>query len=66
MEIKYKTIHNKIRKLSSIPQTNKTPNTYHKRTENLTKFTFTGEEILLLNKGLKYNVHKKQKIGYIP
>jgi hypothetical protein len=45
MGIKYKTIHNKTRKLSSIPQTNKTPNTFYKRTENLTKIPFTGEEI---------------------
>jgi hypothetical protein len=34
---------------------------FYKRTENLTKIPFTGEEMHLLNKGLKYNLHKKQK-----
>jgi hypothetical protein len=34
---------------------------FYKRTENLTDFAFTSEEMLLLNKGLKYNLHHKPK-----
>jgi hypothetical protein len=30
MEIKYKTLHNKIEQLSNTSQNNKTPNTFHK------------------------------------
>jgi hypothetical protein len=61
MEIKYKTIHNKIRKLTNISQNNKPPNTFHKRTENLTNVTLTEAAMQLLNKGFKYNLHNKQK-----
>jgi hypothetical protein len=34
---------------------------FFKRVENLTNVTFTNDEINLLNKGLKYNLHHKQK-----
>jgi hypothetical protein len=61
MENKYKIIHNKIKKLTNKTQNNKTKNAFHKHTENLTNVTFTEAEMQLLNKGLKYNLHNKQK-----
>jgi hypothetical protein len=35
--------------------------TFAKRTVNLTNITFTEDEMYLLNKGLKYNLHYKPK-----
>jgi hypothetical protein len=38
-----------------------TQHTFFKRVENMTNISFTNEELELLNKGLKYSVHKKPK-----
>jgi hypothetical protein len=38
-----------------------TQHTFFKRIENITTISFTNEELELLNKGLKYNLHKKPK-----
>jgi hypothetical protein len=58
---KYQTIDDKLNKLTRL-QT-KTPssnvNFYH-RVLNNTDITFTPNELSLLNKGLKYNLHFKQ------
>jgi hypothetical protein len=64
MENKYKIIHNKIKKLTNTTQSNITKNAFHKCIVNLTNVTFTEAEMQLLNKGLKYNLHNKQK-GWI-
>jgi hypothetical protein len=36
-------------------------NTTHSRVENYTNIQFTHDEIQLLNKGIKYNLHYKNK-----
>jgi hypothetical protein len=36
-------------------------NTFHKHVENLIDITFTNNEMELINKGLKYNLHYKHK-----
>jgi hypothetical protein len=65
MNLKYKTLNNKIKKLkeqqwTNVQHTDKQNNhTFHKRTENLTDIIFTDTEIQLLDKGLKYNLHHK-------
>jgi hypothetical protein len=61
MEKKYKSIHNKIKKIANKTQLNKTKNAFHKHMENLTNVTFTEAEMQLLDKGLKYNLHNKRK-----
>jgi len=59
---KYKTIATKLDKLT-LTQT-KTPkeiHTFHPRVINNTNITFNNNETNLLQKGLKYNTHAKQK-----
>jgi hypothetical protein len=56
------TINNKIRKHKTHMQTNNQKgNIFYKHTENLTNVTFMDAEMQLLNKGLKYNLHYKQR-----
>jgi hypothetical protein len=62
MESKYKHLEQKIEKLSK-SQTNK-PRPRHRfypRVINKTNISFTNEEMKLLNKGLKYSLHHKDK-----
>jgi hypothetical protein len=69
MSIKYKIIINKIEKLqeqqqkpnTANPNNGKQAHTFAERTANLTNIEFTNEEMQLLNKGLKYNLHYKPK-----
>jgi uncharacterized membrane-anchored protein YitT (DUF2179 family) len=64
MKTKYDTLNNKIKKLkqnrvnNSINK-NTTQHTFSKRTNYMTDITFTDDELHLLDKGLKYNLHKK-------
>jgi hypothetical protein len=64
MQRKYKTIHNKIKKLTNKTQVNQTKHACYKCIENLANVTFTEAETQLLDKGLKYNLHVKPK-GWI-
>jgi hypothetical protein len=66
MSTKYRTINNKITKLieyqkpqnTNINNTrNKYVHTFAKRSAILTNIAFTNEEMQLLDKGLKYNLH---------
>jgi hypothetical protein len=66
MNINYKDINNKIRKVEEqkiyMQTTGKRTNhTFYKRTENRTDVVLTDTEMQLLNKGLKYNLHNKHK-----
>jgi hypothetical protein len=70
MKKKYQVINAKIEKLKTQynpPKTKEHHNntqekhTFFKRIENLTNITFTEDEMQLLNKGLKYNLHYKPK-----
>jgi hypothetical protein len=68
MKTKYDIIHvfNKIKELKEGKESNNTSNnttkhTFFKRTENLTDVVFTENELQLLDKGLKYNLHHKPK-----
>jgi hypothetical protein len=52
----------KITNMMRTQTTNTTNNnTKHSRVENYTNIQFTHDEIQLLNKGLKYNLHYKNK-----
>jgi hypothetical protein len=67
MNIKYRNINNKIKKLKEQQKTctqntdKQTSHTFYNRMENLTNIIFTDTEMRLLNKGLKYNLHHKHK-----
>jgi predicted transport protein len=66
MKTKYDTLNNKIKKLKQNNETNTrnnntTQHTFFKRTINMTDIEFTNDELHLLEKGLKYNLHKKPK-----
>jgi hypothetical protein len=65
MRTKYTKLNNKIHKLEHNNTSNKARqehnDTFQERTINLTNTTFTDEELQLLNKGLKYNLHYKRK-----
>jgi len=65
MERKYKVMDKKIRRLTQtqtcIPKTNIN---FYPRVVNKTSIEFSDQEMELLNKGLKYNLGKKQK-GWI-
>jgi hypothetical protein len=65
MRIKYTNLNNKIHKLEHNNTGNKARqehnDTFQERMINLTNTTFTDEELQLLNKGLKYNLHYKRK-----
>jgi hypothetical protein len=65
MKLKYNHINNKLNKLKedNTIQHNTTQNEhrFYQRVENLSDITFNQEEITLLGKGLKYNLHLKQK-----
>jgi hypothetical protein len=70
MKRKYQTINTKIEKLKKQsndqrkkghPNNTQGKHVFLKRTENLTNITFTDDEMQLLNKGLKYNLHYKPK-----
>jgi hypothetical protein len=58
MEKVYKTQQQKKANMRTKATNN---NTTHTRVENYTKIQFTYNEIQLLNKGLKYNLHHKNK-----
>ena len=62
MEKKYKVMDEKIKKLTQ-SQSQKPPNgkQFYPRVVNKTNIIFTDGEMELLNKGLKYNLGKKQK-----
>jgi hypothetical protein len=63
MKLKYNNINKKLNKLKD-EQTNNTQQqeyTFHQCIDNLSNIIFTEEEMTLLNKGLKYNLHHKQK-----
>jgi hypothetical protein len=67
MNKKYSTLNKKLKKLRETQTNdqehnhNHTTHTFFKRTENLTDVTFKDEEMQLLNKGLKYNLHFRYK-----
>jgi hypothetical protein len=63
MKLKYKNINIKLDKLKErkTRETQQFNHSFHQRVSNLSNTTFTDEEITLLNKGLKYNLHHKQK-----
>jgi hypothetical protein len=67
MSKKYSTLNKKLKKLKETQTNNQeynhnhTTHTFFKRTENLTDVTFKDEEMQLLNKGLKYNLHFRHK-----
>ena len=59
---KYKNLDKKLNKL--IQEQTKTPkeiHTFYPRLVNSTNITFTNNEIKLLEKGLKYNLHNRKK-----
>jgi hypothetical protein len=64
MTTKYSILNNKIKKLkhnrvNNSINNNTSQHTFSKRTINMTDITFTDDELHLLDKGLKYNLHKK-------
>jgi hypothetical protein len=61
MKHKYIKITKKLHKLKNEEEkdTQHITNNFYKRIENLTNITFTHQEIQLLSKGLKYNLHHK-------
>lgn len=65
MNRKYNTKNNKIKnweKKDGVHTKNShNKHTFYKRTENLTDITFTDNEMQLINKGLKYNLHHRHK-----
>jgi hypothetical protein len=62
MKLKYNNINRKLNKLKDEQRSNtqQQEHTFHQRTDSLSNI-FTDEEMRLLNKGLKYNLHHKQK-----
>jgi hypothetical protein len=62
MDRKYRTIDNKIKKLSKVQnQNNELQKLFYPRIDNRTDTEFSGNELTLLNKGLKYNFNFKPK-----
>jgi hypothetical protein len=62
MDKKYRTLNNKLHKLEEIQPLNiKHHRIFYPRVANNTNITFTPEELILLNKGLKYNLSFKKK-----
>ena len=65
MQNKYHTLNNKLEKLKNTQHTKPyTPNhntNVYPRIVNNTETKFSDEEITVLSKGLKYNLHHKQK-----
>jgi hypothetical protein len=63
MKLKYNNFNNKLNKLKENNKvyTQQNEHIFHQGMENLSNVTFTNEEITLLNKGLKYNLHHKHK-----
>jgi hypothetical protein len=62
MNNKYQTLNNKISKLTQVQITKpKAQQTFYPRVINNTSITFTTDELNLLNKGPKYNLHHKQR-----
>ena len=62
MENKYRTIDNKLNKLSKIQnQKNGFQKLFYPRVDNRTDIEFSGNELTLLNKGLKYNLNFKPR-----
>jgi hypothetical protein len=64
MKHKYKNINDKLNKLRKEQGSNthkKTHAFYNRSRKYLSDVTFTGDEIQLLNKGLKYNLHHKKR-----
>jgi hypothetical protein len=68
MQIKYKNMKNKIKTLAQSQiltynrQQQQNPHTFNNRIVNHTNIQFTADELKLLNKGLKYNLHYNPKI----
>jgi hypothetical protein len=63
MKIKYNNINKKLEKLkgNNIENKQQHNHTFYQRVYNLSTTTFTNDEMALLNKGLKYNLHYKHK-----
>jgi hypothetical protein len=63
MKIKYTNINNKLNKLKEDNKVYAQQNehVFHQQVDNLSNVMFTNEEMTLLNKGLKYNLHHKYK-----
>jgi hypothetical protein len=62
IESKYRTIDNKVKKLSKVQtQNNELQKLFYPRVDNRTDIEFSGNELILLNKGLKYNLSLKPK-----
>jgi hypothetical protein len=63
MKTKYNNINKKLDKLKGNGVENKQQHnhTFYKRVCNLSNTIFTNNEMTLLNKGLKYNLHHKPK-----
>jgi hypothetical protein len=63
MKIKYNNINNKLKKLKKDNKiyTQQNEHVFHQRVDKLSNVMFTNEEMTLLNKGLKYNLHHKHK-----
>jgi len=60
---KYKTLDDKLHRLAQQQTiTPKEPHTFFPRVVNNTDITFSKNELSLLNKGLKYNLHKRQTL----
>ena len=58
---KYKTLDDKLHRLAHQQTTPKEPHTFFPRVINNTDITFSKNELSLLNKGPKYNLHKKDR-----
>jgi hypothetical protein len=62
MQGKVQTLDKKLKRLSSLQTYNPTnPRTFHHRVVNMTDIPFTEQEMALLQKGPKYNLHDKPK-----
>jgi hypothetical protein len=64
MNGKYRMLNDKLHHLMLNNRTNtqqQQHHTFYQRVSNLTNITFTNDELTLLNKGLKYNLHNTPK-----
>jgi hypothetical protein len=62
VESKYRTIDKKIKKLSKVlTQSNEVQKFFYPRVNSRTDIEFSGNELTLLNKGLKYNLSLRPK-----